>query len=98
MAKKQKTEIATELKELKKAIALRYKPEEDQAPIVVGTGQGKIAEQIIALAKEHNITIHKDSDLVEILSALDPGDEIPLETYTVVAEILSFIYKANDSL
>lgn len=83
--------------ERKKAVALRYNPDQGEAPKVVGSGQGIIAEQILELAKEHNIPIHQDRDLVEILSRLDPGDEIPPETYLVVAEILAFIYQANDA-
>ncbi len=80
----------------KKAVALRYNPDQGQTPKVVGTGQGTIAEQILKLAQEHDIPIHEDGDLVEILSHLDPGEDIPAETYLVVAEILAFIYQAND--
>jgi flagellar biosynthesis protein len=79
----------------KKAAALRYQPDRDQTPTVIGSGSGKIAERILEMAKEHNIPIHEDSDLVEILAKLQPGDEIPPATYVVVAEILSFIYKIN---
>ncbi len=81
----------------KKAAALRYKPGIDQSPTMVGSGAGKIAEQIIELARENNIPIHEDADLVEILAHLKPGDEIPPATYAVVAEILAFIYKVNDN-
>lgn len=79
----------------KKAAALRYKPGLDTAPTMVAAGSGKIAEHILELAREHNIPIHEDADLVEILAALNPRDEIPPATYVVVAEILSFIYKVN---
>ena len=81
----------------KKAAALRYQPDIDQTPTMIGAGSGKIAEQILEMAREHNIPIHKDSDLVEILSKLQLGDEIPPATYVVVAEILSFIYKMNQN-
>jgi len=80
----------------KKAVALRYDPAESESPKVVAGGQGLIAEQILELARQHNIPIHEDQDLVEILSHLDPGTEIPPETYLVVAEILAFIYQANE--
>ncbi len=81
----------------KKAAALRYQPGLDKTPTLVGAGSGKIAEHILELAKEHNIPIHEDADLVEILAHLQPGDEIPPATYVVVAEILSFIYKINET-
>lgn len=80
-----------------KAAALRYNQGVDQSPTMVASGAGEIAEQIIKLAREHNIPIHEDADLVEILAHLKPGDEIPPATYAVVAEILAFIYKVNDS-
>ena len=80
----------------KKAVALRYDPDQEQSPRVIGKGLGLVAEQILELAREHNIPIHEDKDLVEVLAKLDPGDEIPSETYVVVAEILAFIYRANE--
>ncbi|MBU0680925.1 MAG: EscU/YscU/HrcU family type III secretion system export apparatus switch protein [Proteobacteria bacterium] len=81
----------------KKAVALRYNPEKETAPRVIGKGLGLVAEQILELAREHNIPIHEDRDLVEVLAKLDPGQEIPSETYLIVAEILSFIYKTNEA-
>ena len=81
----------------KKAAALRYQPGIDNSPTMIGAGSGKIAERIVELAKEHHIPIHEDADLVEILAHLEPGDEIPPATYVVVAEILSFIYKVNET-
>ena len=47
------------------------------------------------LAKEHNIPMHKDMDLVEVLMKLDLGEFIPPELYKVIAEILAYIYKMN---
>jgi flagellar biosynthesis protein len=80
----------------KKAVALRYDRGKDPAPTVVGKGLGILAEKIIELAKEHNIPVHEDSDLVDILAKLDLYEEIPPSTYIVVAEILAFVYKANN--
>lgn len=81
----------------KKAVALRYDEKNDDAPRVLAKGQGPIAEKILALAKEHGIPVHEDSDLVEVLAALNLYAEIPPATYVIVAEILAFIYRANDS-
>ncbi|PLX48396.1 MAG: FhlB domain-containing protein [Desulfobulbaceae bacterium] len=80
----------------KKAVALRYNPEQEKAPRLIGKGLGLVAEQILELARQHNITIHEDRDLVEILAKLDPGEEIPSETYMIVAEILAFVYQTNE--
>lgn len=81
----------------KKAVALRYDRDKDPAPIVVGKGIGPIAEKLIKLAKEHDIPIHEDADLIEILSRLDLNEKIPDSTYLVVAEILAFIYRTNEN-
>lgn len=81
---------------IKKAVALRYRPEQDQAPKVSAKGSGRIAEKILALAKEHGIPIKEDPDLVEVLARLQVDDEVPPEVYVVVAEILAFVYRSND--
>ena len=81
----------------KKAVALKYDKDKDKAPRVVGKGIGLMADAIIALAKEHNIPIQPNSDLVEILSHMNLNQEIPPETYVLVAEILAFIYRTNQS-
>ena len=81
----------TENRNLKKtAVALTYDPEED-APKVIASGTGKIAEKIIDAAKESDITIHQDDKLADTLSKLKVGDMIPPELYEVVAEILVFV-------
>lgn len=82
-------------KEIRKAVALQYQPSEQNAPIVTAKGQGLIAEKIITMAKKRNIPIKDDPDLVQILSQIDLGEEIPSTVYTVVAEIFAFIYHLN---
>lgn len=77
------------------AVAVKYKSNDDAAPKVIAKGQGKIAEKIIALAKTHGIHIHQDPDLVEVLARLDLNEEIPADLYTVVAELLAFVYGLN---
>ena len=84
-------------KELK-AAALRYCKGIDAAPSLVAKGRGFVAEKIIALAREHGIPIQEDRNMVEILSTLSLYEEIPVELYKAVAEILSFIYKTSGRL
>lgn len=81
----------------KKAVAIRYEQEGVAAPQVVGKGIGLVAEKIIEIAREHGVPIHEDADLTEILSRLNLYEEIPPETYVLVAEILAFVYRANQS-
>jgi flagellar biosynthesis protein len=82
---------------LKKAVALRYDADKETSPKIVAKGAGHLAEKLLELAREHNIPLHEDSDLVNILSKLELNDEIPAATYLAVAEILAFIYRTNKS-
>lgn len=82
-------------RKIKKAVALKYDRETDEAPKIKAKGQGRIAEKIIELAKEHGVHIHDDPDLVEVLASLEIDEEIPSEVYVAVAELLAFVYAAN---
>lgn len=75
---------------VKQAVALEYDPN-DEAPRVVASGKGLLAERIIEKAKESEVPIHRDDKLADTLSRLDIGDAIPPELYEVVAEILVFV-------
>ena len=77
----------------KKAVALGYNRSKDNAPRVLASGAGEIANRIIDLAKEHDIPIKEDPDLIEILSKVEVDQEIPPNLYKAVAEIFSFLYK-----
>ena len=81
---------------MRKAIGIGYDKDTDLAPRVIAKGTGSLAERIIQIAKEHNIPIHEDPDLVEILAGVDLYKEIPPITYQVIAEILAFIYTMNN--
>ena len=77
-------------KKEKTAVDLAYNPGDD-APKILATGKGYIAERIIEEAKEHDVPFYKDDKLAETLSKLEIGDAIPPELYEVVAEILVFV-------
>ena len=80
----------------KKAVALGYNRSQDNAPKVLASGAGEIANKIISLAKEHDIPIKEDPDLIEILSKGEVDQEIPPNLYKAVAEIFSFLYKITN--
>ena len=82
-------------KNIKKAVALTYDKQKDDAPRVVAKGQGQVAKNIIELAKKHDIPIKDDPDLIEVLSSLEINEDIPSEIYVAVAELLAFVYSAN---
>jgi flagellar biosynthesis protein len=81
--------------EPKYAAALRYRPGKDQAPIVVASGKGGIAEMILKLAEEAGVPNHVEPALAKILANLEPGTPIPEETYQIVASILVFIWRLD---
>ena len=83
------------MKKKPKAVALKYKKEKDAAPRVVAKGRGTVAEKILETARAHNVPLHEDKNLVEVLEALDLETEIPPELYRAVAEVLAFIYRLN---
>ncbi|WP_259783170.1 EscU/YscU/HrcU family type III secretion system export apparatus switch protein [Aestuariispira ectoiniformans] len=78
------------------AVALSYDPsDKERAPSILASGKGALAERILAEAEAHGIPVHKDADLVQILAATEIGDEIPVEAFIAVAEILRYVYAAN---
>lgn len=81
---------------VQKAAALKYDMEVDNAPKMVAKGKGETANNIIKIAKENDIPIKKDEDLIELLSQLDVDKEIPSSMYKAVAEIFSFIYDLSN--
>ena len=75
---------------VKQAIALQYNPG-DEAPTIVATGKGELADKIIDKAKENDVPLYEDAKLVGTLAKLEIGDTIPPELYDVVAQILVFV-------
>lgn len=91
-----KNNKAKEKPNLKKSVALKYDQNTDNAPKVIASGKGNIAEKILKKAREENIPIKEDKDVVQVLAELNIGDEIPEDLYMVIAEILSFFYDLED--
>ena len=86
------------MKNKKEAIALRYNRNKDNAPKVVAKGKGVVAKNILELAKENNIPIKEDPELLQILSNLEINEEIPQDLYKAVAKILAHIYSSKENL
>ena len=82
----------------RRAVALRYDETQDRAPKLVAKGKGLLAEQIIALAREHQVHVQEDRDLVAALSVLEVNAEIPEALYRAVAEVLAFVYQVNQRM
>lgn len=75
----------------RRATALSYEPG-THAPRVTATGSGLVAERIVAAAREAGVPVREDPALVQALSALDLGADIPPELWRAVAEALAWAY------
>jgi flagellar biosynthesis protein len=84
-------------KTIDKAIAILYDEKKNKAPQVIASGKGLIAKNIIETARKAGIHIQEDPDLLELLAKIPIGNEIPVELYRTVAEMLAFVYRVNEN-
>lgn len=79
------------------AVAIEGSPDSDgKGPArIVAKGHGAVAEQILALAFAAGVRVREDADLVEILEAIEIDADIPAHALAAVAEILTYVYRAN---
>lgn len=71
-------------------------PLTNTAPRIVAKGRGAVAEQILQLAFATGVKVREDANLAEILEAIEIDTEVPLHALAAVAEILNYVYRAND--
>ena len=81
-----------------KAAALKYDPSQNNAPKVLASGKGKVAEAIIKKAHEYDIPLFANEALVESLVGLEVDSEIPQELYQAVVEVFVWLAKAEREL
>ncbi|MGE6258735.1 EscU/YscU/HrcU family type III secretion system export apparatus switch protein [Heyndrickxia sporothermodurans] len=82
----------------KQAVALKYQSDSQTAPKVIAKGKGITAENIIEVAKDKDIPIQEDRNLIELLSQLEINETIPEELYEAVAEVFAFIYRLDQNI
>ena len=87
--------MSAQKKKRAQAAALQYDQKRDEAPRVVASGEGYIAEKIMELARRADVPIVEDAALVSALLVLELGEEIPAELYEAVARTLAFLYKLD---
>jgi flagellar biosynthesis protein len=85
--------VAEHSEKIEKAVALDYASGREATPTVLASGHGAVARQILDVAFASGVKVREDADLVEILSVLDVGDQIPIAAFAAVAEILSHVYR-----
>ncbi len=64
-------------------------------PRITAAGRGALAEQILEIAFARGVKVREDAELAEILAAIEVDSEVPVEALAAVAEILSYVYRAN---
>jgi flagellar biosynthesis protein len=80
------------------AVAIAHDPELAGAPRVVAKGHGALAQRILEIAFANGVKVREDPDLAEALSALELDAEVPLEAIAAIAEVLAYLYRANEAL
>ncbi|SMF03441.1 MULTISPECIES: EscU/YscU/HrcU family type III secretion system export apparatus switch protein [unclassified Pseudomonas] len=75
----------------RQAIALSY--DGQQAPTLSAKGDDTLAEAILALARQHEVPIYENAELVRLLARLELGDQIPEALYLTIAEIIAFAWQ-----
>ncbi|MBP1925723.1 flagellar biosynthesis protein [Sedimentibacter acidaminivorans] len=84
----------------KRAVALKYDSNKNNAPMVIASASGYIANKVVEIAEENGVPIYKDDSLSILLSQLDVGSEIPEEMFGAIVEIylyfLNFKLKVNN--
>ena len=80
----------TQKPKIGKAAALKY--DGKNSPKLVANGQGQLAQEIVSLAEQNHVHIHYDPLLLDVLTKLELGEEIPEPLYLAVAKIIAFAY------
>ncbi|MGR6653697.1 EscU/YscU/HrcU family type III secretion system export apparatus switch protein [Pseudomonas mosselii] len=75
----------------RQAIALSY--DGQQAPTLSAKGDDELAEAILAIAREHEVPIYENPELVRLLARLELGEQIPEALYLTIAEIIAFAWQ-----
>lgn len=82
----------------KRPIAVALKHDRGEIPVVVASGKGLAAEKILELAFAAGVKVREDADLVELLAAVELECPIPVNCFDAVAEILSYLYRLNQTV
>lgn len=75
------------------AVAIQYKREEMNAPVVVAKGADYMAMKIREIGKLHNVPLVENRVVARALYQVETGKPIPEQMFKAVAEILAYVYK-----
>lgn len=74
----------------RQAIALKY--DGSHAPTLTAKGDEELAEEILRIARDYEVPIYENAELVKLLARMELGDTIPEELYRTIAEIIAFAW------
>ncbi|WP_416772373.1 EscU/YscU/HrcU family type III secretion system export apparatus switch protein [Pseudomonas sp. RHF3.3-3] len=80
----------------RQAIALKY--DGQQAPTLTAKGDEALAEAILKLARDYEVPIYENAELVKLLARLELGDSIPEELYRTIAVIIAFAWNLKGKI
>lgn len=80
----------------KAAVALKYNPDLNYAPVVVASGLGELAKKIVNIADENGVPIYRDDSTAALLVMLNSGEHIPPALYQIVAAIYAEVVLKAD--
>ena len=81
------------------AVAIRKDdPSSEDAPRIVASGRGAVAEQILEIAFAAGVKVREDRDLAGVLAEIEVDSVVPLAALAAVAEILSYVWRANGAM
>jgi len=85
-------------KSKQKAVALKYNAEHDEAPVVIASGYGSVAEKIIDIAEQKGIPVFRDDSAASLLCMLEVGNSVPPELYEVIAAIYCQLLQVSSEI
>ena len=74
----------------RQAIALKY--DGSHAPTLTAKGDDELAEEILRIARDYEVPIYENAELVRLLARMELGDSIPEDLYRTIAEIIAFAW------
>jgi len=78
------------------AVALKYKPEENEAPMVIAKGKDYMALRIVEEAQKYEIYTVENPPLARALFAsVEIDQEIPQKFWYALADIILHLYEMN---
>jgi len=57
-----------------------------------GQGDEELAEEILRIARDYEVPIYENAELMKLLARMEWGESIPEELYRTIAEIIAFAW------